>query len=651
MKPRLRGTVTCVPTPEGMLFRAGDRFLPVRGKGAWAWFERFRTFLDGRSSVESLCDPAGEATRAVVLQVLDSLRKADMLYDADTDRSEAGRELEGIEVEPFFLRIESDGTDAFLRLQRILKTRLLVVGDTDIALPIIQAGLEAKLGKQTLCAKQWNSDFDETLKTLVASRQTRDFSPIVERIPYEHLIRLFGGVTWESAFDEVLVAADLNLDTSWLDDFFTCCKSSSIGMTPLFIQGATIVVGTPRSEGAGCIDCLRTIYAQTGASLEKTPAFLRSTGLSMASRILVQRLMDFLSGLVPRWEQLSFSELDLESLQIRRRPLVSNAACDLCTRGTKRSVTPRWPFGAEQPDEFPIREFLQRAEMCLVDPKTGIIERLDEGDLLQFPYHQSAALSPTADRMSASTWLTEVGADIFLARVAVIRRVMERCLLERLSQLSPNAEIEVFRDCRSGGESRSIRALPRGVVVSATSWGELSAEAFFRALACYANESDDWTDVPIPRELMATSAGLVLGYFEDLDILKNMAVQRHPSFSAEGCDLLRFFYSGKCVSVVAGPSGTILWETGLKDLWLRITAYECFADGCYEIGTQFRSAALASAALSERVRSLSERFNLQLHLAPLPWSETKCVEPFCFSYAFLSSAQEQETSLSARMGH
>src|ERR1700756_2528481 len=140
-----------------MVFRVADKFLPVTGKDIWTWFQRLKPFLDGRTNIEQLYECLERRKRGVLDKLLGALRQEAMLYDADQEDYNIMPESVSKHCAGFIARAEAHSSQPFRAFAAARQSHLMVVGHFDKALAVIDAGLEAGLSQQTICALDWTS--------------------------------------------------------------------------------------------------------------------------------------------------------------------------------------------------------------------------------------------------------------------------------------------------------------------------------------------------------------------------------------------------------------------------------------------------------------------------------------------------------------
>lgn len=368
----------------------------------------------------------------------------------------------------------------------------------------------------------------------------------------------------------------------------------------------------------------------------------RKAGIAIGSRLLVQHLLDIYSGILNREEQWLHYDLDPASLSVCKRPVLSAGRWPCLSDTGPEGKAGDWPFPDYGFEDVDAKAFLERADRYLVDPKLGIISMLDEGSLLQLPHHQSAAMWRPPRHGLRQIRFTESGEDVYHARIGAIRRVLEHHFADRLTTLDPALQVSLFRSVAGKPQRVASRYLPSGIVTSAFKRDELVPKAFFQAVARHAHSTEDWSTVAISGCEVSGEGGLTKAYLDDIGVLSNVRVQRHVGLSEHGCDVLRFGYDGRFVSVVAGPSGPGLWATGFKDIWLDLTSRKAFPEATCVTPIRFHHSEVATELLEQAMVELRKYQRLQFGLVPLLWEEASLVQPFFFSYAFLLESPVSE---------
>jgi hypothetical protein len=639
MHPKLRGTVDYAPTNEGILFRVGDHFLPIKGEGVWSWFQHIRPLLDGRSPIKEVWAGWGPEQQARLKQFVNGLQNANMLYDASLDDATLVPQTIQDHYRELISRIEARNSQPIRALSQARNTRALTIGRVSLALPVIDAGLESGLNQQMLWAPDWTTEADDALKRSLQRHGAATHQLKVDLIEGADCSRL--GKLVEDA-DCVLLAGVIGIDDAWIAATIEATLRSTRLLCTLLVAGDRIIVSEMGQDSAkGCPFCLMDYCNGLSETAPHISVSCQEAGVAIGSRLLLQRLLDARSGSMTTEEQFMFHELDQRTFEIRQHPFPLDAGCVRCRNARRAIAGEPWPFADHSVRDLQVREFLDRAEKCFVDSKTGLIERLDEGDLLQFPHHQSAALRRAVQKGSRrAAWTTESGEDLYVARMGVIRRVLEEYLAKQLVSASPTSMLSVYTAGRNYAGRVSPADLPPGIVVSAINNEDMVPQAFFRALAVYAHRLDGWSDLEFAKPSIGTEAELTLAYLADIGVLNNIGVQRHWRLGTGGCEILRFIYRNECVSVAAGVQGTDLWTVGFNDIWLHVTACEAFPNEAISSpSVRFRCAATPTEVLSIGMDKMTSTLDLHLGLIPLSWDRAMAAAPLTFTFAFVSNSR------------
>jgi hypothetical protein len=233
---------------------------------------------------------------------------------------------------------------------------------------------------------------------------------------------------------------------------------------------------------------------------------------------------------------------------------------------------------------------------------------------------------------------TEVGEDVLQSRVEATRKALEQYLTEAMQRSN-----QVF-DCSScsGGSPSNTEwgnDSGAGVVVSGKNHEQLTSDCFFQALARYAFERSDWREIDMPSSVGDPWGDLTLAYLKDMGVGEKFRVARHPQLSRNGCEVLRFSYDAKPVSVVAGLKGPELWHTGLKDLWLDACRCEG-VDGAIEVlpRVRFRSPQAPGSLRFEAMERFERMLGVHLTIVPLHRPELDFIKGLVFAHGYLSPA-------------
>jgi hypothetical protein len=578
MQPRLRATVRAVPTTDGMLLRMGEEFLPIAGRQTFEYFRRLTPYLDGKWTLRALTQAAPKPQRPVLRALLRALREGGMIYDASRDVH--APELADPGIVAFMPRIDAVSPRPWRALATLARTRALVISSGTLGDEVF-ASLRP-LGLRNLTRLPLASERDE-------------------KIAPETLAK----------FDVVVMLGWWDVDRkSMLDVERTCervrdaaastrgrrTSASAPALIPLVVSPARVTVGPVLTGGSGtsfrrladALDRIGDGVLGDGGRGDARDGESAATCAAIASSVMAQRVIDLRTGILSPDDLAMMHEIDAATLEIRQRPAplptlaspawrsASPAAASSSSSASPSTASPSAasppiappapasaaPASAASAHAAAAASFLERVTRSLVDPRTGLIARLDELDLCQIPHHQSAAIwrptgsrSPVTGPVTGSVTVTEAGETILESRAAAARRVLEACLHAVLSESSdPLAAV--------------------GIVASAPDEASLHVEAYFRALARFAHVSSawlDWTVIPPRREALGREAALTFEYLADRREIDTIRIERCTTIST-GCEVWRVAHRDRLVSFVAGVDGRACQEKAWRDAWLCVTA-------------------------------------------------------------------------------
>jgi hypothetical protein len=600
---KLRRAVTCARTTEGIVFRLGDDFLPIEGRRIGDYLQRLLPHFDGKWTAEQLCSTLNEQHRETVSRLVKALQDAGMLYETAADLPVTSSENQSAYV----TRVEAQSSVPFRLVSAATHNRLLVLGNVEMAVAAAEAGMEIGLPPPTIISSTWNDHLEERLNIALDGRDNPDY----------HVTRLdlnshFDWETVNCRFDTVVIAGDIHRDWEQINTTLSLLPQS-IPLLPFLICGARIIAGpVGGTQNTICLRCLAEYYRQRVPPAAAPSPVRAAAGVRMTGKILMQRWMDWKTGMLPADEELLFSELNLQNLEISLCPFLLNFACTHSVRSMHEMARPLDSSSALPPENWQ-DAFWASAYKFLIHPVTGLIAQVTEGDLIQLPYNQSSAEWYLPDE-ARKVWTTELAANVRDARVAVIQRALEEFL--------------------SLGERTSGTA---GLIVSGIEEERFEFEAFFRALALLADQTDTWTAAAIDLQTLKEQAMPLMGYLEDLHVLDLVRVHRHVELSVAGCEILKFTFRGKPVSVVAGPAGPDVWIQGFKDVWMDMTANEDLprsADILPKI--RYRCSEASLALLSLTMHDLRSLLALDFDLALLSGCDIRIMKPLVFASAAVS---------------
>lgn len=623
MKPKLRGLLTAVPTPTGMMLQMGKSFLRIEGRNTFQFFTGLKPFLNGTHSLGHLRKSMKRSQQHSFITVLKALKDAGMLYDSSADaQSQADATL------PFsalVTRVESGSDQPWLQFAKLQNSRLLVLGSSELVLPSLAAFSEYHPHTLMFAVPDWKPQQADALGAQAISKTNLQRAEWRNGREWPELIK---------SFDVVVLLGASATDRSWMQEVESSQTSSGPILISLLVHFGHVLVGPvlfPNSFSrlSDLFDGFRT---ETESELPSPGALDAARKIGMS--LLVQKIADLSTGILEPREFTVIHHVDASTLAIRKRPapLPASPGISAFHKPRPQHVEPVRIEG-EDAAELELDQSLERMSKRFVDPATGFILRLEENNLYQIPHHQSGAwwLPPGSKQ---PIWTTEAGDNILASRFALMQRVFEEYLniLHRdhlTSQLKPDSE-------RIGIPGAEL--LAESVVVSATNQESLQAQGFFKALALSASRLNEWTEIPLEEKPIHEQAELTLGYLADIKEVDHIRVARCLLMALAGCDVLRFSHRGETISVVAGPAGPLCWEAGLRDVWLHITAQEALGVEAPS-RPQFRTRCAPDSALNllSCQKVLSSRFGFQLSLRPLQWPEPG---PLDFLYFALASIRQ-----------
>jgi len=649
MQPKLRGTVTYVPTSDGMLFRNGDAFLPIHGKHVWELYQQIMPLLEAKALSDEERYALLEKYQAVFERFCEALKSGDMLYDA----SEDARSLVPINIQERYgaqiARIEMTSKCPVRTFAAVSSKNVLILGTAEIALAVVEAALESGLRNLSISCPDWTLEASHSLNELLHRYSFGAHIPVVKA-----MARCDSGTSVEESptWDHIVAVGMVGRDWQLLDDLLRPLLGARQASAFVLCLGRSRVVASmvaAAGEG-GCNLCIGKYCENTSPSDIPTMDLKARGGISIGAQLVVQHLWDVIVEAPEEDRRQMILELDLRSYAVQRRPRPVDSQCPRCC-GTRCVSNPeKWSFVGDGADEFDAVEFCVRAEKLCVDADTGWIVSLDEGELLQYPYHQCAVLLRDISAKTSTLWLTECGQKMLEARVGVIRRSLEyNCennFRQQYAKTIPTSFYSSSGECKGKWTGAT---LPIGSVISAANWNELVEKGFYRALARHAVSREEWSELDSFAAMPAgMEVDMISEHLNDIDALKSVLVHKYP-LNADNCVVLRFGFQGRPVSVVAGPEWETAWTAGLQDVWMHLTACEALPGyrGLDHSGVRLRAAykPLKFGLRSSGISSLERTLGLNLFFFPLLIPGITTLFPLSFAYAFLSQSASEITSI------
>jgi hypothetical protein len=642
-RPKIRGLVQCLQMSPGVLFRYGESILPVRGNAVWEWYQRMKPSLEDPSlSAEQLAALASPDPISFG-RICEALKAADMLYDASGDGPHLVPAAIQMRFRPQIARLELKSAHPLRAFATVRAKRVLILSAGDLAFALAEAALESGLGNIAICVPGQPSSAIEIAGEIRHRYADEASETVVEAMPYDACL---DALSTDPGGHYLVAAGIAGREWRILENHLAPLLAAPGTTAYVACVGHTrVIAGTLDAPGrGGCSACLETYCAEGSArEHEALAASEISDSVGMSARLVIQHLWDVATELPGENTRHSIFDFDLASCTLQRRPRpAALVECSRCQLLPHLSTPHPWPFAGASGLHLTFRDLCRRAERFYVDHRTGLIAELDEGDLLQYPVYQCAALLNPNFCGRAFGWITECGDDMLMARVNAVRRALELLSEDKLRQ-EPAQETPVFyysaelEFMGSGPSSAST-----GAVISALRPEDLRAEAFYRAVAQYAHSLDTWTDVDLEAIRPGGAANIIFEHLHETGVLRHVQVQQCV-VGEEGCRVLRFLYQMEAVSVVAGPEWEPVWASGLRDVWLQVSALEATQDRAMDTRVRFRATGpvLKPDALLRQIRSAERASGRTLLLAPV--LDTGQITALPLYLAFVSFEAEHRT--------
>jgi hypothetical protein len=585
---KLRRVVTYTYTPRGVLVRSGANVVAITGVGVRKAFALLQKHLDGSWTRDQICAAVPIERQAALGHLIDALEKGQMMYSADA--SERSASLPWMPDDDLRLaRIESSCDRPVDAFERARVTPITLSGPAWLTVELAEACAEAGMTNV--------ATFD--VLTPEAQARMRETVRIVA-------IDLAGSP--ESG--EQLLDVDV-----------------SEPMVPLIVYGDKILVGSfDQTWPTACVRCLMAAYQDAAAPKAPVARPQLQLGAALAARVLLQRWLDLRTGVVPAESAALFYTIDLRSRHIALHPLPPNPACAHCRALVSTSVG-RGHRHVTDPGSADT--VLPRTYKYFTDPTTGILESIQEGDLVQLPLRQSAASWRDPLDRTRKMWTIEAAADIRSARASAAASAFELYVSDLLAA--------------SGGSSLAVLGLEGPLapnwLASGSTPEQARARALFRAAAHCAQHSGSWRSANVNEAEGWTRANLVMAYLADTGHGSRLTVERHRQLDDDAVRVRRFSYDGMLVSVVAGTEEEDIWAVGLAAVWLHIAATDPAQrpQGTRRVSV-YRDGVSPDCRPGPTEDVLEQHFGRRLELVPLTVPALSPLAPLCFVAATLRSA-------------
>lgn len=619
---RLRSAVRYVSAGDGIFFRHGDAFLQMKGKHVWEIYQRIKPLLEAKVlSSEERSNLLGQ-NAPLWERIFEKLHAAGMLYDAaDDDRS-----LLPVSVQDRYAaqltRLEAQSNTPVKTFAAIRARRVLIAGPAAIVVSIVEAALESGLQDLALWSQDWTQKNNAALQALLERHATdadRPVAEVLDHLPAPSTSAAYDYLVWAVEGESAPTYSEKKLLASCLPTFV------------LHLGEDRVVAGMVATGGGGCERCLS--HYGSDAVPAVSSQWKKLGAVPIGARLVIQHLWDVAAEPSDGNTQHTILELDLHGYTIRRRPRPISRICTQCSGPRCVSDAKIWLSRLNSANETTDLQIYELTEKLLVDPHTGLTDFMDEGELMQYPYHHCAARLPGDGVHASSVWLTDSGKNLAEARSNLIRRVMETYCARRMKQ---DGDAVFSSYYRSSGELCRMQPaeLPvPGLVVAARNWQELLEEGFYRALAQHAYAQKEWLPLNIASALpTGDQVSIIAGHLRDTGALDAVTVHQY-TLPGESCIVLRFDFHAEPISIIAGSDWNAAWETGLRDIWMHQAASRSVPQRYPGVRLRAAHASRKDGTQAQDIASLEKIFGLSLRLVPVEIPYITTLTPFTFAHA------------------
>jgi bacteriocin biosynthesis cyclodehydratase domain-containing protein len=283
-------------------------------------------------------------------------------------------------------------------------------------------------------------------------------------------------------------------------------------------------------------------------------------------------------------QESSVMEVNLRSLETRRHPLVKLTSCEGCAgehvpREGELARAGHPPRSISSDALVPgLAHPLPKARLSrlerLVDPRTGVLSRLDEADLPQEPLNQCRATLCLPGARQPPFQIYGAGPTPIDARLATFKRA-----LEFYGSLVPSDEHSLRWLAGELTELDSQIAVKRTFAVELDE--DPSEAASGLALAQSHGRLHGWRElIPSSDDIDPFSAGLI-------EYLRALNVRwRIDTLHVDTLGIYRFWMGEKLAAVLSGREQARVVREGLQEIWLQ-TSHGSFAASSAEPFTSY----------------------------------------------------------------
>lgn len=372
MRPRMRGDVRYVRSPEGVYLEGLTGACTVKGAQAYEWLDRLAPHLTGDRTLGELVGQLGPDQRAMVEGLVRTLHEQGFVVDAVADvphrLSDEERRVYAAEIE--FIRYGVDSAE--WRFQRLREARIALVGAGPVMSALLQAGLWSGWRAVRVLAPT-----GELTALRKATEQAR-------RDPGQE-VRL-ADVPLAEVIDEVDVV--LQVDGDLIAAGRTCAEAgAAVGQVRVDDSEAWCTPVGPWTV-VDVESCWRRLAAQPRA--EPATAITENWLTGPVPEIIAARValscFSHLTGLdtLPRPQDAPsppvLTRIDLVTLDTRQHRVVAHPGSVGVVETSPATLLDELACGA--PAHGPA--LLDRAAEY-IDPRTGLLGRLAEEELAQIP--------------------------------------------------------------------------------------------------------------------------------------------------------------------------------------------------------------------------------------------------------------------------
>lgn len=326
VRPRLRLDTVLVPQAAGITVYGGRGAVTLRGRHVARWLERLRPLLDGAHTLGEITDGLTPGQGDMVLRLVDALASAGVVRDACDDEPHGLDPAERAAYTAELAHLEARVHSPERRFERFRESAALLVGCGRVLTAAVEAALRAGLRQLTVMATPGTPVDARRHQEILEVFHERDPRQRVAYAPCPPRLDAVADAAVDG-FAVVVHASDVHAPglAAALDR--ACAARGRLLAQATVAGGRGWLAALPAAGERECWACVWRGVSPAAGTLGAGPP---AAGAALLANLALFAVFEQSTGAASPGAWRELVEVDLETLDVRRRPVETDRACAAC---------------------------------------------------------------------------------------------------------------------------------------------------------------------------------------------------------------------------------------------------------------------------------------------------------------------------------